>query len=143
MTLIQKSVTINAPVDTVLAILEDPERQSELNPNLKLLSYTPSPLGFYDATWEYKMAGMKLSGESTVIAYEQGKRIVFESKGGIDSRWEWTINAQGDTTQVSLALTYTMPGSLLGAAINKLVIEGQNEKDIEGELATLKRLSEH
>jgi hypothetical protein len=30
MTLIQKSVTINTPVDDVLAILEDPERQSEL-----------------------------------------------------------------------------------------------------------------
>lgn len=142
MTLIQKSVTINAPVDTVLAILEDPERQSELNPNLKLLSHNPSPLGFYDTQWEYKMAGMKFNGESTVTAYEKGKRIVFESKGGIDSCWEWTINAQGTTTEVSLALTYTMPGSFLGAAFNKLVIEGQNEKDIERELATLKRLSE-
>jgi uncharacterized membrane protein len=142
MTLIQKSVTINAPVDKVLAILEDPERQNELNPNLKLTSHRPSPLGFYDTTWEYKMAGMKFSGESTVTAYERGKHIVFESKGGIDSRWEWTINAQGNTTEVSLALTYTMPGSFLGAAFNKLVIEGQNEKDIEGELANLKRLSE-
>jgi uncharacterized membrane protein len=142
MTLIEKSVTINAPVDKVLSILEDPERQSELNPNLKLLSHHPSPLGFYDTTWEYKMATMKFSGESTVTAYEQGKRIVFESKGGIDSRWEWTINTQGNLTQVALALTYTMPGSLLGAAINKLVIEGQNEKDVEGELANLKRLAE-
>jgi uncharacterized membrane protein len=142
MTLIQKSVTINAPVDQVRSILEDPERQSELNPNLKLLSYRPSPLGFYDTTWEYKMAGMKLSGESTVTAYEPGKRIVFESKGGIASHWEWTITAEARTTQVSLALTYTMPGSLLGAAFNKLVIEGQNEKDIEGQLANLKRLAE-
>jgi uncharacterized membrane protein len=142
MTLIQKSVTINAPVDNVLAILEDPERQSELNPNLKLLSHRPSPLGFYDTTWEYKMAGIKFNGESTVTAYEKGKHIVFESKGGIDSRWEWTINAQGSTTEVSLALNYKMPGSFLGAAFNKLVIEGQNEKDIEGELANLKRLSE-
>jgi uncharacterized membrane protein len=142
MTLIQKSVTISAPVDAVLAILEDPERQSDLNPNLKLLSYRPSPLGFYDTTWEYTMAGMKLSGESTVTAYEPGKRMVFESKGGIDSHWEWTINTQGITTLVSLALTYTMPGSFLGAALNKLVIERQNEKDIEGQLANLKRLSE-
>jgi uncharacterized membrane protein len=142
MTLIQKSVTINAPVENVLAILEDPERQSELNPNLKLLSSRPSPLGFYDTIWEYTMAGMKFSGQSTVTAYEKGKRIVFEGKGGIDSRWEWTINAQGSTTLVSLALTYTMPGSFLGAALNKLVIERQNEKDIEGQLANLKRLSE-
>lgn len=142
MTLIQKSVTINAPVENVLAILEDPERQSELNPNLKLLSSRPSPLGFYDTTWEYTMAGMKFSGESTVTAYEKGKHIVFESKGGIDSRWEWTINAAGSTTLVSLVLTYTMPGSFLGAALNKLVIERQNEKDIERQLANLKRLVE-
>jgi uncharacterized membrane protein len=142
MTLIQKSVTINAPVDSVLAILEDPERQNELNPNLKLLSHKPSPLGYFDTTWEYKMAGVKFSGESTVTAYEKGKRIVFESKGGIASRWEWAISAQGSITTVSLALNYTMPGSFLGAAFNKLVIEGQNEKDIEGELANLKRLSE-
>jgi uncharacterized membrane protein len=142
MTLIQRSVTINAPVDRVLAILEDPERQSELNPHLKLLSHTPSPLGFYDTQWEYKMAGVKFTGKSTVTAYERGKSIVFESKGGIDSRWEWTINAQGSVTQISLAITYTMPGSFLGAAFNKLVIEGQNEKDLEGELANLKRLSE-
>lgn len=142
MTLIQKSITINASIDTVLAILEDPERQNDLNPNLKLLSHHPSPLGYFDTTWEYKMAGMKFTGESTVTAYERGKRIVFESKGGIDSRWEWTINAQESTTEVLLALTYTMPGSFLGAAFNKLVIEGQNEKDIERELATLKRLAE-
>src|SRR5262245_22884303 len=100
MTLIQKSVTINAPVDNVLAIIEDPERQSELNPSLKLLSHSPSPLGFYNTHWEYKMAGVKFSGESNVVAYEKGKRIVFESKGGIDSRWEWTINAEASTTQV-------------------------------------------
>jgi uncharacterized membrane protein len=88
------------------------------------------------------MAGMKFTGESTVTAYEKGKRIIFESKGGIDSPWEWTINAEASTTEVSLTLTYTMPGSFLGAAFHKLVIEGQNEQDIEGQLATLKRLAE-
>ena len=58
MTLIQKSVTINASVDKVLSVLEDPERQSELNPNLKILSHTPSPLGYFDTKWEYRMAGI-------------------------------------------------------------------------------------
>lgn len=142
MTQIQKSVTINAPVDKVLSILEDPERQTELNPNLKILSYTPSPLGYFDSKWEYKMAGIPFNGTSTTVAYERGKSIIFESKGGIDSRWEWTITSQGDTTGVSLSLTYTMPGSFIGAAFNKLLIEGQNEKDTEGELANLKRMSE-
>jgi uncharacterized membrane protein len=142
MTLIQKTVTINAPVDKVLSVLEDPERQTELNPNLKILSHTPSPLGYFDTTWEYRMAGIPFNGASTTVAYERGKSIIFESKGGIDSRWEWAITPQGGATQVTLSLTYTMPGSFLGAAFNKLLIEGQNEKDTEAELANLKRLSE-
>jgi hypothetical protein len=59
---------------------------------------------------------MKITGESTVTAYEKGKRIVFESKGGgIHSRWEWTINAEASATEVSLALTYTMPCSFQGS----------------------------
>jgi uncharacterized membrane protein len=60
----------------------------------------------------------------------------------IGSRRKGTINAEAGTTRVALALNYTKPGSFLGAACNKQVMEGQNEKDIERELAKLKRLSE-
>jgi len=56
MTLIQKSVTINALVENVLAILEDPERQSELEgePEAALLPAFPAwilryPLGIDDS----------------------------------------------------------------------------------------------
>ena len=142
MTLIQKSITINAPAEHVWDILDDMGLQSELNPNLKILSHTPAAVGGQNTTWEYKMAGMKFSGETTMREYDRPKREAFDSKGGIDSRWEWTLTSQGSTTGASLKLEYTMPGSFLGAAVNKLVIAGQNEKDIEGQLANLKRLAE-
>ncbi len=142
MTVIQKSITINAPAENVFDTLDNMELQSELNPNLKILAYTPSPVGGHNTKWEYKMAGMKFTGETMVREYERPKREVFDSKGGIDSRWEWTLTSQGATTEVSLRLEYTMPGSFLGAAFNKLLIAGQNEKDIEGQLANLKRLAE-
>lgn len=142
MTVIQKSTTINAPAEKVFDILDNMELQTELNPNLKILSYSPSPVGGNNTKWEYKMAGMKLNGETIVREYTRPTHEVFDSKGGIDSRWEWTLTSQGASTEVSLKLEYTMPGSFLGAAFNKLVVEGQNEKDIEGQLANLKRLSE-
>ena len=82
------------------------------------------------------------SQSGTVTDYEEGRRIAFEGKGGTPSHWEWTINTAGSTKLVSLALTYTMPGSFVGAALNTLVIARQNEKDIEGQLANLKRLAE-
>jgi uncharacterized membrane protein len=142
MTLIQKSITINAPAERVWEILDDMEVQSELNPNLKILSHIPAPIGGHNIKWEYKMAGMTFSGETTMIEFDRPKREVFDSKGGIDSRWEWTLTSQGSTTDASLKLEYTMPGSFLGAAFNKLVIQGQNEQDIEEQLANLKRLAE-
>lgn len=142
MTLIQKSTTINAPAEKVWDILDDMGLQSELNPNLKILSHTPAPIGGNNTTWEYKMAGMTFSGETTMREYDRPKREAFDGKGGIDSYWEWTLTSQGSTTEASLKLEYTMPGSFLGAAFNKLVIQSQNEKDIEGQLANLKRLAE-
>ena len=60
MTLIQKSITINAPAEKVWEILDDMSLQSELNPNLKILSHTPAPVGGQNTTWEYKMAGMRI-----------------------------------------------------------------------------------
>jgi uncharacterized membrane protein len=88
------------------------------------------------------MAGMTFSGETTMIEYDRPKREGFDSKGGIDSRWKWTVTSQGSATEAPLKLEYTMPGTFLGAAFNKLVTQGQNEKDIEGHLANLKRLAE-
>ena len=142
MTLIQKSVTINAPAERVWEILNDMGLQSELNHNLTILSHTPALLGGNDSTWEYKMAGMKFSGKTTITEFVRPMREAYDTKGGIDSHWEWTLTEQRGATEMSLKLTYTMPGSFLGAAFNKLVIQGQNEKDAEGELANLKRLAE-
>jgi uncharacterized membrane protein len=143
MTRIEKDIVINASAEKVFDILDDPNRASEMNPDLTLLSYTPAERGGYDNTWEYKMAGMKFAGESHMKAYEKPRLIVFETTGGIPSRWEWTLEPQGPTTtRVSLSLDYTMPGSLVGAIANKLVVERQNEKAIENQLANLKRMSE-
>jgi uncharacterized membrane protein len=142
MTLIQKSISINAPAENVWEILDDMELQSELNPNLNILSHTPAPIGGQNTTWEYQMAGMKFSGKTTMTEYDRPKREVFASTGGLDSRWEWSLTSQGSTTDAALKLEYTMPGSFLGAAFNKVVIQRQNEKDIEGQLANLKRLAE-
>jgi hypothetical protein len=67
-------------------MLDDMGLQSELNPNLKILSHTPTPVGGQNTTWEYKMAGMKFSGETTLREYDLPKRVAFGSKVGIDSR---------------------------------------------------------
>lgn len=139
---IEKSTLISAPAEMIFAILNDPARASELNPDLTLLSHSPSAVGGHDNTWEFKMAGRKFSGETKIREYEEPHHLVFDTSGGIPSHWEWRLEPQGKATQVSLSLDYTVPGSLLGAALDKLVIERQNEKAIDNQLANLKRMSE-
>jgi len=139
---IEKSAVINAPAEKVFDILNDPTRASELNPNLTLLTYTPAAMGGYDNTWEYGMAGRKFSGETKIVEFQRPQRIAWSTAGGIPSHWVWTVQPQGSGVKVSLSLDYTMPGSLLGAVVDKLVVERQNEKEIENQLANLKRASE-
>jgi uncharacterized membrane protein len=137
-----KNITIQAPAEKIFAVLIDPERASEMNPDLKLLSYTPAAIGGHDNTWEYKMGGMTFNGETRMKVYDAPRRAVYETSGGIPSTWEWSLAEIGDAVQVSLSLDYTMPGSLLGAIANKLLLERQNEKVIENQLANLKRMAE-
>lgn len=140
---IEKNAVIHARAEKIFDILNDPSRASEMNPDLTLLSHAPAESGGYNSTWEYKMAGRKFSGETKVIEYDKPKHLVLETSGGIPSHWEWSLEAEDfTTTDVSVSLDYTMPGSLLGAIANKLVVERQNEKAIEHQLANLKRMAE-
>ncbi|MDX1520517.1 MAG: SRPBCC family protein [Anaerolineae bacterium] len=140
---IARNITVHSRAEKVFDLINDPDRAGEMNPQLKLLSHSPSQIGGYDSTWEYKMAGKKFSGNTKVTEYKKPKRVVFETTGGIPSHWEWTLTSEDFmTTDVSLSLDYTVPGSLLGAIADKLVIERQNEKVIEQQLANLKRMAE-
>ena len=142
MSYISKSAIINAPAEKIFTLLTDPTLQNKMNPDFTVLTYTPSAIGGYDNTWNYKVAGMNFSGESKIAAYEPPSRLVFDTTGGIPSHWEWTLQPQGTSTNVSLSLDYTMPGSLFGEFFNKLLIERQNEKVVERQIKNLKRMSE-
>lgn len=140
---IEKTAIVQAPADKVFALLVDPARASDLNPELKLLSHHPSPVGGYDSTWEYKMAGVTFAGATTTVEYQPPSRLVMQTTGGIPSTWVFTLEPQGEATLATVVLDYVMPGALLGKAVDKLVLERQNEKSIERYIANLKRIAEN
>ena len=139
---VAKSILINATPEVIFALIIDPERAHAMNPDLTVLSYKPSEVGGFNTTWEYLMAGMKFNGASKVAEFDAPNRLVNETIGSIPSRWVWQVVPKGESTRVLLAVEYTMPGSFLGALLNKLVIERQNEKSAENQLINLKRLAE-
>ncbi len=54
----------------------------------------------------------------------------------------FTFDESEGKTVVTEKLDYTIPGSYLGKALDKLFVERQNVKDVEQALANLKSLAE-
>jgi uncharacterized membrane protein len=54
----------------------------------------------------------------------------------------YTFNEQDGKTAVTAKVEYTIPGSFLGKALDKLFVERQNTKDIEQSLVNLKAMAE-
>lgn len=141
MPVIKKSTAVQAPAERVFEILADPTLAHDLNPDLVLTSYTPSAVGGFDNTWEYKMSGLKFKGQTRMLVVDRPFVTIYETTGDLPSRWSWHLQSQGDTTEVQVELDYTVPG-LLNNPLTRPAVERGNEKVITNQLANLKRLSE-
>lgn len=141
MPIIKKSATIQAPAERVFEVLADPKLQSQLNPDLTITSFTPSAIGGFDNTWEYKMSGFKFKGDTHMLVVEKPYVATYETTGDLPSQWSWQLESQGNTTAVKVELDYKIPGMLNNPLIRPMV-ERTNEKVITNQLANLKRLSE-
>ena len=55
------------------------------------------------------------------------------------STWEWTLEPEGDGTQISLRMEYTVPVVAVGKIAEKLLLK-QNEKAADEGVANLQRI---
>jgi uncharacterized membrane protein len=136
---IHKSVEIKAPVKEVYDYLEDPEKEPEwLTSLMDVKDVTGSGTGKH-FKWTYKMAGIRFNGESTFVKDIPEKQIVVESKGGIDSKWNWTFNSEPSKgiTVLDLDLDYTIPVPVLGKLAEKVIMK-RNERETDLNLMNIK-----
>ena len=87
--------------------------------------------------WTFKMRGMPVDG-STEIVESTDALFVMSTVGGIPSTWTWAMKPAGSNTELTLKIDYTVPGSFLGVIADRLVIEGENQKELQASLSNLK-----
>jgi len=134
---VEKSITINAPVEKVFAYIEDPMNQLEYLPSIvEVKDVTGQGVGAH-YRWAYKMAGLRFEGETTMTEYTPNERIVVETKGGIASTWSWTLTSVDGGTEVGLTVEYTIPVPVLGKLGEALVLK-QNEREAGTAMANIK-----
>ena len=147
MTTITKVVEINATRDTIRKYYAHPVHTPQWSQ--ALTAWEP------DEAWPgvgskakigINSGGINVDGVATTLAYDDET---------MDHHWRYdptnqmppfdcwyTFDEQDGKTTVTVKIEYTLPGSFLGQAIDKLFVEQQNAKDIEQQLVNLKALAE-
>ena len=135
---LEKTVTIKAPVEKVFEYLGYPKNLPEIWPSMiEVRDIQPSPVGGYNFSWTYKMAGMSFKGASETTESIANQRGVTESKKGIQSKFTWTYKPEAGGMKLTVQVEYTVPIPLLGKLAEAFIIK-QNQNEMDVMLANLK-----
>ena len=135
---VEKTITINAPIEKVFGYVEEPTNLPEIWPSLvEAKDVQRLPNGGTSFRWVYKMAGVRFEGTSEDTDYVANQRVVSKTKGGIESTVTWTFQPEAGGTKVTYEAEYTVPIPLLGKLAEAFIVK-QNEREAELILANLK-----
>ncbi len=139
MAAVERSGSINAPVEEVFAYVSDPMSQLEWMPSMVEVTDVNRTEQGVGSTfrWKYKMAGMILQGDNETLEFVPNKRVVARSRGGMDSTWTWTYESQDGGTKLSVHIKYTIPVPVLGNIAEGLA-RRQNEREADLAMANIK-----
>jgi len=133
-----RTITINAPVEKVFGFMNDPGNLPEIWPSMvEVKEIKPAPVGSYNFSWVYKMAGLRIEGASETSEFIANQRIVTKSVKGINSTFVWQYEPKDAETKLTVEVEYIIPVPLLGKLAESFIVK-QNEHEAEAMLANLK-----
>ena len=78
--------------------------------------------------WTFVMAGVEFSGRAETVGFESGKKFSFRTTTGIKSTFTYSAEPQGNSTKLSIDVTYDVPDSLI-SKMQTSVVEKLNEAE--------------
>ncbi len=134
---VERSITINAPVEKVFNYVDDPMASLEWMPGLmEVKDVSGSGVGRH-IKWRYKMVGILIDGETTITEHVPNERIVEQTKGGVTSTWTLNFEAHDGGTKLGLTIEYTIPVPVLGKLAEKIVLK-RNEREADLAMTIIK-----
>jgi uncharacterized membrane protein len=150
MTIISKSVEINAPVNEVFTYFARPEHMADQFPENMNLSVIPIQVknGFGVGTIfriNGDFDGKKLEWDCETIDYIPHRKIVAQMIKGPFKHWQITVQFEEIAeriTNTSITINYGMPMGPLGGLMNRIKIRNTADRGIENGLYRVKALLE-
>jgi uncharacterized membrane protein len=135
------SVEIHAPADKVFAYLDDPMNLLEWMPGMAEIRNVIGTGAGQQYEWSYKMAGVMMRGQTTVIEHVHGKCAVHQNIGTISAIWGFHLEPHDDSTSCAIEVEYSIPIPLIGKLAEHIVLR-RNEREFHLSLVNLKELLE-
>jgi carbon monoxide dehydrogenase subunit G len=135
---IEKSITINAPVEKVFSYIDEPTNLPEIWPSMvEVKDVQRLPNGGTSFRYKYKLAGILLEGTSEDTEYVANQRMVNKTKGGIEGTTIFMFQPEAGGTKVTYEFEGDVPIPVLGKLAEAVIVR-QTERETELMLANLK-----
>jgi len=135
------SILIHAPPDDVFAYVDDPRELPTWLPSMiEVRNVIGTGLG-QQYEYTYKMAGLLLRGQNTVIEHVPNERGLHQVIGMISALWEYSVEPHAAGTVLNIEVEYSIPIPVLGRLAERLAIK-QNASSFELALINVKDVME-
>ena len=135
------SILIHASPEDVFAYVDDPKELPTWLPSMiEVRNVIGTGLG-QQYEYAYKMAGLVLRGQNTVIEHVPNERGLHQVIGMISALWDYSVEPHPEGTILNIEVEYSIPIPVLGRLAERLAIK-QNAASFELALVNVKDLME-
>ncbi|MBA3630938.1 MAG: SRPBCC family protein [Actinobacteria bacterium] len=145
---IARTIEIDRPPEEIFDYITDLDRLTEWATMVKEtrdLGERPIKQGTTFSQTVKAAGSVDIDCDWQVKQLERPRHVHYEATapGGGEMQMSQTVTLlDGGRSRVEIDLDYEVPGGILGQIADKLVFEGQNEKEADASLANLKRILE-
>ena len=141
---IEHTITIDAPIKRVFALINHPTRAAEwivgLSEVVEVSDKAPKPGTSY--RWHFKMGGVRFPGRSIYQELDPPHRIVLRGEGPIRNTTVWEMAPAFGGTILKVTADYEIPQAALVRLANQLLLERINAGNLYQSLLNLKAIAE-
>jgi len=138
------AIVIKAPVEKVFDFVTSPDNWTKYVTSLVDIRDVSTKVVEKGTTfaWQYRMFGVNFGGKGTVTESRKNNRFGMKMEGGFPITEHYGFKQVDGGTELSVEVTYDIPGKIMQVVAKSAVIEKLNQKEAEGVLDRIKMLCE-
>jgi uncharacterized membrane protein len=119
---VEEDIRIDAPREDVWRFVSEPERYSEFMVGSTWSAVPGEPVTGPRARFEIciEVGSIDLGGIIEVVEWDPPHELAWTNITGIDQRGRWILRDRGDHTNVTIRLSYQVPGGFLALVASQL-----------------------